>query len=44
MDIADVLIWGGLTIIILRYLTPRLLEWFGLEVTKKPKSDRNNRD
>lgn len=38
MEIGDILIWGGLTIIILRYLIPRLLEWLGLDVTKKSKT------
>ncbi|MGC6485411.1 MAG: hypothetical protein ACON4P_07045 [Candidatus Puniceispirillales bacterium] len=44
MEFGDVLIWGGLTIIVLRYLIPRLLDWLGVEVTKTPKSGRDGED
>ena len=36
-DLADALIWGGLTVIILRFMLPKILEWIGLPVTKGPK-------
>ena len=42
MEFSDILIWGGLGIIVLRYLLPRLIEWFGLEITKTPKSDKSD--
>lgn len=37
MDIADFLIWAGLGIIIVRYLLPRILDWLGVGIEKRPK-------
>lgn len=42
MEFADFLIWGAFAIIILRFAIPRLLEFLGLEVTKKPKDGNGN--
>lgn len=39
MDIADILIWVGLGLIIARYVVPRLLDFLGLEVSRGPKKD-----
>ncbi len=41
MDIADFLIWGGLGIIAVRYLLPRILDMLGIGVEKKHK--KNNK-
>jgi hypothetical protein len=41
MEIADILIWVGLGLIIARFIVPRLLDFLGLEVTKAPPKDRN---
>ncbi|XDZ64841.1 hypothetical protein AB8880_07860 [Alphaproteobacteria bacterium LSUCC0684] len=40
MEIADILIWGGFSIIVARFLIPRLLDFLGLEVTRRPKKDK----
>jgi len=37
MEIADFLIWAGLGIIIVRYLLPRVLDWLGVGIEKRPK-------
>lgn len=43
IEFADILIWGGLTVIVLRFALPRLLEFLGLPITKKPR-DRDDHD
>ena len=42
MELADILIWGGLTVLLLRFLLPRVMEWLGFEITKAPKSDKRD--
>lgn len=37
IELHDILIWGGLTVIILRYTLPKILEMLGLPVTKVTK-------
>lgn len=37
MELADILIWVGLGVIIARYLVPRLLDFLGVGVEKRPK-------
>ena len=44
MELADFLIWGGLTIIVLRFIIPLALEWFGFEVTKTTKTRDGKQD
>jgi len=39
MEIADILIWVGLGLIIARFVVPRLLDFLGLDVTRGPKQD-----
>jgi len=40
MEFADYLIWGGLGIIIARFFVPRLLDFLGVGVEKRSKSDQ----
>ncbi|MEK9860596.1 MAG: hypothetical protein VW554_03620 [Alphaproteobacteria bacterium] len=40
MELSDVLIWGGLALIITRYLLPRVLDMLGIGIEKRPRSDQ----
>ena len=42
MDIADILIWVGLGLIIARFVVPRLLDFLGLEVSRGPKEHKDD--
>ena len=44
MELADFLIWGGLTVFLLRFIIPRALEWFGFEITKTTKPRDGEQD
>lgn len=44
MELGDILIWGGLTIILLRFLVPRVIEHLGFEITKSSKQNSQDRD
>jgi hypothetical protein len=39
MELADWLIWGGLTVIVIRYLLPRILDWLGISVEKRDRKE-----
>ena len=39
VELADILIWGGFTVIVLRFAIPKILEMLGLPVTKKSVND-----
>jgi len=40
MELADILIWVGLGLIIARFIVPRLLDFLGLDVSKGPRRDK----
>lgn len=42
MEIADILIWGGLGFIIVRFLLPRLLDLLGIGIEKRPKNPNDD--
>ena len=41
MDIADILIWASLGIILVLYLLPRILNMLGVGVEKRSKGDQD---
>ena len=41
-ELADFLIWGGFTFIVLRFALPKILEMLGMPVTKRSRDGTTN--